>query len=65
MKTFFKSCNALIFYSQFQVLFVPFALRKQEDYANKARVPFTQWGFEFDSIHTAEDKVSAVKSAQV
>ncbi len=43
---------------------MPFALRKQDDYADKARVPFTQWGFEFESLHLAEDKVSSVKSAQ-
>merc|ERR1739838_855524 len=30
----------------------------------KARKPFVEWGFEFDSIHSSEDKVSAVKSAQ-
>ena len=53
-----------MFYNEFQVLFVPFALRKQEDYADKARKPFTEWGFEFDSIHSSEDKISAVKSAQ-
>ena len=47
-----------------QVLFVPFALRTQDDYASKARKPFVEWGFEFDSIHSSEDKVSAVKSAQ-
>lgn len=43
---------------------MPFALRKQDDYADKARQPFTQWGFEFESIHQSEDKVLAVKSAQ-
>ena len=45
-------------------MFVPFALRNQDDYAAKARTPFTAWGFEFDSLHLAEDKPSAVKSAQ-
>lgn len=43
---------------------MPFALRKQDEYAEKAKQPFTEWGFEFESIHVAEDKVSAVKSAQ-
>ena len=47
-----------------QVLFVPFALRKQDEYAAKAREPFEKWGFEFSSLHTEEDKVSALKSAQ-
>ena len=43
---------------------MPFALRKQDEYAAKAKEPFTSWGFEFKSIHMEEDKVSAVKSAQ-
>lgn len=57
-------CNALMPSCMLQVLFVPFALRKEDDYACKARTPFTEWGFEFDSIHLSEDKVSAVNSAQ-
>jgi len=57
-------CEFLHSHKITKVLFVPFALRKQDDYANKARTPFTEWGFEFDSIHLSEDKVSAVKSAQ-
>jgi len=47
-----------------KVLFVPFALRKQDEYAAKAREPFEKWGFEFSSLHTEEDKISALKSAQ-
>lgn len=39
-------------------------MRKQDDYAEKAKVPFNEWGFEFDSLHLAEDKISAVKNAQ-
>ena len=45
-------------------MFVPFALRNQDGYAEKARKPFTEWGFEFDSLHLSEDKPLAVKSAQ-
>ena len=45
-------------------MFVPFALRKQDEYAAKARKPFSSWGFDFKSIHNEDDKVSAVKSAQ-
>ena len=43
---------------------MPFALRNQDGYAEKARKPFTEWGFEFDSLHLSEDKPMAVKSAQ-
>ena len=43
---------------------MPFALRKQDEYAAKAREPFERWGFEFHSLHAEEDKISALKSAQ-
>ena len=61
---FFSHIILKIYVCFLQVLFVPFALRTQDDYASKARKPFVEWGFEFDSIHSSEDKVSAVKSAQ-
>lgn len=40
-----------------KVLFVPYALRKQDDYACKAKCAFQKWGFEVDSIHEAENPV--------
>ncbi|KAG7159943.1 Alpha-aspartyl dipeptidase-like [Homarus americanus] len=42
-----------------RVLFVPYALRKMDNYAETAQKKFTSWGFELDSIHKAEDPVSA------
>ena len=50
-----------------QVLFVPFALTDQDEYARIARAPFEQWGFKLESIHEAmqkEDPVVTVGKAQ-
>ena len=48
-----------------QVLFVPYALRKQDEYAATARKAFEAWGFTFSSIHTAENPYLAASEAQV
>ena len=50
-----------------QVLFIPFALTDQDEYARIARAPFEQWGFQLESIHEAmqkEDPVVTVSKAQ-
>ena len=48
-----------------EVLFVPYALRKQDDYAATARKAFQGWGFKLTSIHETESPVEAARSAQV
>merc|ERR1711997_1169589 len=47
-----------------EVLFVPYALRKQDDYAATARKAFQGWGFKLTSIHETESPVEAARSAQ-
>ncbi|XP_063242431.1 alpha-aspartyl dipeptidase isoform X1 [Bacillus rossius redtenbacheri] len=47
-----------------RVLFVPYALRDHEGYAEKVRAPLKQLGFEVESIHNASDPVAAVKDAE-
>jgi len=47
-----------------EVLFVPYALRKQDEYAATARKAFEAWGFTFSSIHTAENPYLAASEAQ-
>lgn len=47
-----------------RVLFVPYALRKMDSYAESAQKKFTSWGFELDSIHKAQDPVAAVNDAE-
>merc|ERR1719370_1872124 len=47
-----------------EVLFVPYALRKQDEYAATARKAFEAWGFSFSSIHTAENPYLAASQAQ-
>ena len=47
------------------MLFVPYALRKQDEYAATARKAFEAWGFTFSSIHTAENPYLAASKAQV
>ena len=50
-----------------QVLFIPFALTDQDEYARIARAPFKEWGFQLESIHEAmqsEDPVMTVNKAQ-
>ena len=51
----------------FKVLFIPFALMDQDEYAKTAKGPFEQWGFQLESIHELmkkEDPVKAVSKAQ-
>lgn len=48
-----------------KVLFVPYALRDQDGYADTARPKFQEWGFEFESVHQVEEKpAEAVRKAQ-
>jgi len=47
-----------------EVLFVPYALRKQDEYAATARKAFTGWGFKLTSIHETESPAEAARSAQ-
>jgi len=47
-----------------EVLFVPYALRKQDAYAATARKAFQGWGFKLTSIHETESPVEAARSAQ-
>ena len=48
-----------------EVLFVPYALRKQDEYAATARKAFQGWGFKLTSIHETESPAEAARSAQV
>ena len=59
------SCCKLWTMTSLQVLFVPYALRKQDEYAATARKAFEAWGFSFSSIHTAENPYLAASQAQV
>jgi len=45
-------------------LFVPYALDNRDEYAATAKKPYEQWGFQFESIHQAQDPVEAVKNAE-
>ena len=47
-----------------EVLFVPYALRKQDEYAATARKAFTGWGFKLTSIHETENPAEAARTAQ-
>ncbi|MGH9315967.1 MAG: dipeptidase PepE [Thermoanaerobaculia bacterium] len=47
-----------------RVLFVPFALRDWEAYAERARERFAQLGVGLDSVHEAGDPRAAVESAE-
>ncbi|XP_050693972.1 alpha-aspartyl dipeptidase-like [Eriocheir sinensis] len=47
-----------------KVLFVPFALRDMDAYADKAAKRFTSWGYECDSLHRAADPIAAVGAAE-
>ena len=68
--TFYGRRFLLFWFSNFtliQVLFIPFALTDQDEYARIARAPFEQWGFQLVSIHEAmqsEDPVMTVNKAQ-
>ena len=48
-----------------EVLFVPYALRKQDEYAATARKAFESWGYKLTSIHETEDPVEAAAKAEV
>merc|ERR1719210_89920 len=47
-----------------EVLFVPYALRNQDNYAATARKAFESWGFRLSSVHEAENPVLAASKAQ-
>jgi len=47
-----------------EVLFVPYALRDQDGYAEKVHSSIGTWGFKVSSIHESSDPVAAVNSAQ-
>jgi dipeptidase E len=47
-----------------RVLFVPYALRDRDGYAEIARAKFSQMGFALESIHRAPDPRKAVESAE-
>ena len=49
------------------MLFIPFALTDQDEYAKTARGPFERWGFQLESIHETlnkEDPVLTVNNAE-
>jgi len=47
-----------------RVLFVPYALRDRDGYAETARAKFTQMGFVLESIHRAPDPRKAAETAE-
>ncbi|KAK7076215.1 hypothetical protein SK128_023567, partial [Halocaridina rubra] len=47
-----------------KVVFVPYALRKMDNYTESAKKKFTSWGFELEGIHTSADPVATVNSAE-
>jgi len=47
-----------------KLLFIPYALRDHDEYANKIRKALQTFGFDVDSIHEGEDPVGDVKKAQ-
>lgn len=47
-----------------RVLFVPYALADHDGYVSKVRERFARLNIEVDSVHTADDPVSAVESAE-
>merc|ERR1712029_149264 len=47
-----------------EVLFVPYALRNQDNYAATARKAFESWGFKLTSIHETENPSAAAGAAQ-
>uniref|UniRef100_A0A0P4W6A0 dipeptidase E n=1 Tax=Scylla olivacea TaxID=85551 RepID=A0A0P4W6A0_SCYOL len=46
------------------VVFVPYALRDMDSYAEKAIKKFSAWGFEMSSVHHAADPTAAVRGAE-
>ena len=57
-------CEFLRSRSVTEVLFVPYALRKQDEYAATARKAFQGWGFKLTSIHETESPAEAARTAQ-
>lgn len=55
-KRLFEGCG--------RVLFVPYALRDLDGYAEMARARFARMGLALDSIHTADDEREAVEEAR-
>ena len=47
-----------------RVLFIPYALKDRDPYADKARAAFAEIGFSLDSLHEAEDPRRAVEQAE-
>ncbi len=48
-----------------RALFVPYALKDRDGYAETARAKFSQMGFALESIHRAPDPRKAVETAEV
>jgi dipeptidase E len=47
-----------------KLLFIPYALRDHDEYANKIRKALQIYGFEVDSIHEGEDPVADIRKAE-
>jgi len=47
-----------------KILFVPYALRKQDEYFEKFRLRLKEMGFSSESIHTSDDPIGSVNAAQ-
>src|SRR6185503_10719100 len=47
-----------------RILFIPFALNDHDSYAAKARNRFSAMGYEFESIHEAQDPLEAVEAME-
>lgn len=47
-----------------KVLFVPYALRKMDDYTATVSKKFSSWGYEVSGIHRESDPVAAVGTAE-
>ncbi|KAJ9588209.1 hypothetical protein L9F63_018430, partial [Diploptera punctata] len=58
INTFLKESNVS------RILFVPYALRKYDEYTTKVSGPFEKMGFQIESIHKSQDPVKAVNEAE-
>ena len=47
-----------------RVLFVPFALHDRDGYANQAQARFEKMGYELNSVHRADDPLTAVRESE-
>jgi len=47
-----------------QVLFIPYALRKMDNYTEDVSKKFSSWGFKVSGIHRESDPIAAVNSAE-